>query len=227
MINKELLELETKWAELLKGPKRINPEVREKAKAISAIALAAQLEKDEVYQKWLKEKEEVGLLLELAYKNDEKPLIYDLAKAGVSISSCWDLVNTNTSYKSAIPILIEHLSKPYHIKNKEGIVRALTVKEAKGIACRAIIDEYRKAPKDKVHYCWTYGNAMAIIITAEYIDDVIEIVQNESNGESRQMFVNALGKTKSLKAKGAIQRLLNDKDKSISNEAQKAIKKIK
>ena len=78
-----------------------------------------------------------------------------------------------------------------------------------------------------VHYCCTYGNAMAIIITAEYIDDVIEIVQNESNGESRRMFVSALGKTKSLKAKEALQRLLSDKDKSISNEAQKAIKKIK
>ncbi|MGB4415556.1 MAG: HEAT repeat domain-containing protein [Paludibacter sp.] len=175
----------------------------------------------------IQEKEEVRIALEAAYAEDEKPLIDALVEAGLNVTSSWDLVNTKSSYKVAIPILVEHLPKPYHIKNKEGIVRALAVKEAKGVACRAIIDEYHRAPKDDFNYRWTFGNTMAVIITAEYVDDVIAIVQNESNGESRHMFVTALGNTKSPRAKEPLQQLLKDKDKTISKEAHKALKKIK
>lgn len=175
----------------------------------------------------IQEKEEVRIALEAAYAEDEKPLIDDLVKAGFNITSSWDLVNTKSSYKAAIPILVEHLSKPYHVKNKEGIVRALAVKEAKGVACRAVIDEYHKAPRHDFHYRWTFGNTMAVIITVDYIDDVIAIVQDESNGESRHMFVAALGNTKSPRAKETLRQLIKDKDKTISKEAQKALKQIK
>ena len=189
--------------------------------------MQARLQKDEEYQKWLKETEEVELLLELAYAKEEKPLTDDLAKAGVNVTSSWDLVNTKSSYKAAVPILVDHLSRPYHKKNKEGIVRALAVKEAKGIACRVIIDEYHRAPKDDFHFRWAFGNTMAVIMTKEYIDDVVAIVKDESNGESRDMFVAALGNTRSPKVKEVLQRLLKDKNKIISDRAQRALKKIK
>jgi hypothetical protein len=74
------------------------------------------------------EKEKVRLELESALEKDEMPLINDLRKVGVNVSSAWDLVDTHKSFKKAIPVLIENLSKPYHSKNKEGIVRALAVK---------------------------------------------------------------------------------------------------
>ena len=175
----------------------------------------------------IQEKEEVRIALEAAYAEDEKPLVDDLVNAGFSVASSWDLVNTKSSYKAAIPILIEHLSRPYHVKNREGMVRALAVKEAKGVACGAIIDEYHKAPKNDFHYRWTLGNTMAVIITADFIDEVEKIVRDESNGESRHMFVAALGNTKSPRAKDILQQLLKDQDKTISREAQKALKKIK
>ncbi len=226
MIKENIIELEKKWAELLKGPKRSN-EPKISNKRITAAELQAQLQQDEEYQKWLNEKEEVRMALEVAYAEDERPLIEDLVKTGLNVTSSWDLVNTKSSYKAAISILVKHLSKPYHIKNKEGIVRALAVKEAKGIACKAVIDEYHKAPKDNFHYRWAFGNTMSVIITAEYIDDVVAIVQDESNGESRQMFVTALGKLKSPKVKEVLQQLLNDESEVIRKEAQKVLKKIK
>ncbi|MEM0942265.1 MAG: HEAT repeat domain-containing protein, partial [Bacteroidota bacterium] len=61
----------------------------------------------------------------------------------------------------------------------------------------------------------------------EYLDDMVAIVQDENNGESRHMFVAAMSKIKSPKVKEILQRLLEDKDKTISKEAQKALKKIK
>ncbi len=224
-MTKEIIQLEKKWAELLKGPKRLN-EPKVSNTKITVAELQTQLLQDEEYQKWLKEKEEVRTALEVAYAKDEKPLVEDLVKAGMNITSSWDLVNTKSSYKSAIPILLEHLSKPYHLKNKEGIIRALAVKEAKGVACRAIIDEYNKAPKNDSNYRWALGNTMAVIMTADYIDDVVAIVQDEGNGESRHMFVAALGNTKSSKTREILKQLLIDKSEVIRKEAQKALQKI-
>jgi len=150
--------------------------------------------------------------IELERAKEYSSMIMELKDKGIVISSVWDLVNTKSSYKVAIPILVNHLSKPYHIKNKEGIIRALAVKEAKGFACRAILDEYIKAPKSNSNYCWTFGNTMAIIMTPEYIDDVIAIVQDKTNGISRQMFVIALGKVKSEKAENVLINLLDDEE---------------
>lgn len=95
-MTKEIIQLEKKWAELLKGPKRLN-EPKVSNTKITVAELQTQLLQDEEYQKWLKEKEEVRTALEVAYAKDEKPLVEDLVKAGMNITSSWDLVNTKSS----------------------------------------------------------------------------------------------------------------------------------
>jgi hypothetical protein len=220
-----ITELEKRWAELLKGPKKSNQTEIGKTK-ITAAELQHQLLQDEEYQKWLKEKEGVRIALEDAYAEDEKPLIDDLRQVGVNVKSVWNLVNTKSSYKSAVPILLAHLRKQYHLKNKEGIIRALAVKEARGIACGAILEEYHKTPKHAFNYRWILGNTMAVIITADYIDDVIAVVRERDNGESRQMFVKALANMKSPKIKDVFEQLLIDQCEVVNKEVQKALKKI-
>jgi hypothetical protein len=186
----------------------------------------------ELLKKPLKTKEEtqeletLRLALEKILEEDEKPLINDLLKVGVNIKSSWDLVNSSKSYQKAIPILIEHLSKPYHLKNKEGIARALAVKEAKGVACRPIIEEYKKTPKDEHNLRWVYGNTIEVIITEDYLDEIIDIVKDESNGDSRQMFVAALGCLGSSKVQDILSYLIKDKSQVVHEEAKKALKKI-
>ena len=225
MITEKITELEKRWAELLKGPKKSDQTEIGKTK-ITAAELQQQLLQDEEYQKWLEEKEEIRIALEEAYAEDEMPLIEDLWQVGVKVKSVWNLVNTKSSYKSAIPVLLTHLPMQYHLKNKEGIIRALAVKEARGIACSAILEEYHKTPKHAFNYRWILGNAMAVIITADYIDDVIAVVRERDNGVSRQMFVRALSNMKSPKIKGVFEKLLIDKCEVINNEAKKALKKI-
>jgi len=174
------------------------------------------------------EKEIVRLELEAALVKDEKPLIDELHKVGINVSSVWDLVNTSKSYKKAIPILIEHLSKPYHPKNKEGIVRALAVKDAIGIvASKAVINEYHNIPIEDHFLRWAIGNTMTILITEDCIDSVTNIVLNEKNGDTRQMFVAALRRLKSPKATEVLQQLLSDESEVIRSEAQKAFKNMK
>ena len=157
---------------------------------------------------------------------DERPLVKELQAAGFKVHSAWDFVNTSKGYVDAIPILIRHLSKPYHPRNKEGIVRALAVREAKGIACKALLEEYLKASKDDFHYRWTFGNTMERVITKEYISEVLEIVKNPDNGDSRHMFIRALGKLKAQDAKKTLEKLVKGDSEVIAKEAEKALKKI-
>ncbi|WP_158655997.1 HEAT repeat domain-containing protein [Sphingobacterium sp. HMA12] len=225
MNTEKITALEKRWTELLKGPKKSDQTEIGRTK-ITAAELQHQLLQNEDYQKWLREKERVRIALEEAYAEDEKPLVEDLRQVGVDVKSVWNLVNTKSSYKSAIPVLLAHLPMQYHLKNKEGIIRALAVKEARGIACSAILEEYHKTPKHDFNYRWLLGNTMAVIITADYIEDVIAVVQERDNGESRQMFVKALANMKSPKIKDIFEQLLIDKCEVVNKEAQKALKKI-
>jgi len=164
---------------------------------------------------------------------EEEPIIAELLSVGIQVESVSDLVNTSEKYEEAIPILIENLSKPYHDKIKEAIVRALAVKEARGVACKAVIEEYKKAPKEKppyynreFYYRWAFGNTMGVIITEDYTDEIIDLVLDVSNGPSRNMFVRSLGKTKSLKTKEVMEKLTYDPEPLVRDEAQKALNKM-
>lgn len=178
-----------------------------------------------------KEKERVTNALVEALRQQAKSLYDELSQIGIWIKSVWDLVNTSASYPEAVPILVKYLSEPYHLRNKEGIVRSLAVKEAKGVANKAIMDEYLRTPKEGpdqpgiYYYRWVFGNTMSVIVTKDDLDEMIEIVLDESNGDSRDSFVDALGKLKSPKVIDVLNQLVNDESSLVSQAAQKALNK--
>ena len=65
---------------------------------------------------------------------------------------------------------------------------------------------------------------MAVIMATDYIDDVVAVVQDENSGESRQMFVAALGNKKSSKVRDVLTQSLINKSDVIRKEAQKTLK---
>lgn len=180
----------------------------------------------------------------------------ELQTVGIYVNDIYDLVNTTEPYPKAIPILVNLLKEGLtHDGVKEGVIRALAVKEARGIAGPILIKEYYKIPKDKMLLRWAVGNTMEVVITENELESVLKIVNNKENGMSRQMFVVALGKVKSesaeltlidllsddevaahalevlgtlksKKAKNKIVELLNHPKPLIRKEAQKALKKI-
>lgn len=167
-----------------------------------------------------------------ALKEHSQPLRDDFRVVGID-ASVSDLVNTSEKYPEAIPLLVKHLRRPYHRAIKEGIVRALAVKEAKGIANEAVIEEYRNLPREDpdkpwiYHYRWALGNTMTVIVTEDDLDDLIEIVTDESNGDSRDSFVIALGKLKSPKVAEVLNRLVYDKSKLVAEDARRILNKKK
>ena len=98
---------------------------------------------------------------ELRFRAEEEPMIADLAVAGFEVGSVWDLVNTNKSYPAAIPVLLDHLRRPYHERIRNGIIRALTVKDAKGIAGDDILDELGREADSENR--WALANALTVV----------------------------------------------------------------
>lgn len=142
-----------------------------------------------------------------------------LEEVGVNIDTIWDLVSNKTPYyRSTIPVLIELLKENIDKKDKEGVVRSLSIKEAKGLANKVLLSEYKKIAlsneRNMEALKWAIGNAFETIIVAEDVENIIPIVLDPKNGTSRQMFVCALGKLKTKKEKieDVLITLLDDKD---------------
>jgi len=160
----------------------------------------------------IKEVQRLADLFSEELSMETKDLIDELKSVGLTIFSIWDLVNTKEPYPEAIDILIKHVSKQYHDKNREGIFRALAVKEARGKANTPLLVEYNKIPIEKNNLRWVIGNTIYVIITPKDIQNILQIVEDKANGLSRSRFVSALGKMQSEKAEYALIKLLDDNE---------------
>lgn len=180
-----------------------------------------------------------------------------LSQVGIKVNNIYDLVNTNQDYTEAIPVLVDLLKKGIKDdKVKEGIIRSLAVKHAKGKAGDVLLKEFNKIPVEKTMLRWAIGNTMSIIITNDDLEGVLEIIKDKKNGVARQMFILSLSKIKSdiieeilidllkddevsayslvvlgklkvTRARHQISQLLNHPKSLIKNEAKKALKRIK
>lgn len=194
-----LEQMEKRWKELV-GKPRTSEEVQETL----LLAKKIELERAKEYQ----------------------GLIDELANMGIKINSIWDLVNTKSKYPKAIPVLMKYLPLVNYVRNKEGIVRALTVPEAKGFVVPLLVNEYLQLPNNQENLKWVIGNAVNATITKGEVENILPIVLNKDNGVSRQMFVSALGKIKTDNVKSVLVQLSNDDDEVIRDEVKKALKKV-
>lgn len=150
----------------------------------------------------------------------------ELAKVGITVNDIYDLVNTDKPYPAAVPVLLDLLQEGIeHIGIKEGVIRALAVKEAIGKASPVLLDEYSKIPKDKMFLRWAIGNTIYITITEDDVERILPIVQDKENGMSRQMFVAALGKVTSGKTEDVLIKLLDDEE--VAAQALEALGRMK
>lgn len=193
-----------------------------KKTSMTATELLEMLKKDKQYQEKRKKRDlEIEKFKKLLHE-DSLPLIQALEKVGVQVKSVWDLVNTQKSYSEAIPVLIDHLSKSYHLRTKAGIARALAVKESIGIAWDTLIDEYRKAiPDEKIQDANKKGYKEGLASTISFLADrstcetILTLIQEKEHGASRVFFVDNLFKWRSdKKVLEVVESLKNDKDVS-------------
>lgn len=155
----------------MKAPKR---------KTVSAVELIARLKNDPDWVRRNDERERRRQSIERQLRENARPLLNDLAAVGYTLGSVWDLVNTKVKYPLAIPVLVTHLSRPYHSKNLEGIARALTVAEARGGPAATILAELqRRADDAESDVRWALANALTVVGDASMVPK-IEAMLNDS-----------------------------------------------
>lgn len=128
--------------------------------------------------------------LEAADREDERPLLEELAAAGWELSSVWDLVNEREStYPELVPILLEHLDRDYPDGVLGGIARALGVPAARP-AWQRLAERYERCDgretKDGL------AVALSILMGPAEVDRALKFVTDTSNGMSRVFFIEPL-----------------------------------
>ena len=111
--------------------------------------------------------------LERICEADEYELICELNSRGFHVKSVWDLVNNAPheflernfvgSYEDAYPILVKHLTISHHQRIREGIIRALTEKNAKRIAFAPLLEQLNLEPLKCNR--WVIANALRTMLT--------------------------------------------------------------
>jgi hypothetical protein len=174
---------------------------------ITAAELMAKLNADPEFVAKRAREEEARDKREAEYRRAEAPLVDELRAAGFEVQSAWDLVNTPGSYPKAVPILFEHLPRPYPAAVREGIARALAVREA-SCGWEVLTRLYRDENEDRVKD----GLAVAIAAAAddEVIGEVIALARDTSQGPSRLLLLGALERSADRRARAALMELGTD-----------------
>lgn len=147
-------------------------------------------------------------------------LLRDLADVGVHVDDLWDLVNTRSKYAPAIPVLIDWLQSvgarvptADQPKVREGLVRALSVREAQPSAAPTLITEFRQAHDPSgLGIRWVIGNALSVVADDSAFDEIAALLQDRGYGKARQMLVQGLASSADPRAVPLLVALLDDDD---------------
>jgi hypothetical protein len=126
-----------------------------------------------------------------------RDLVRRLRNVGIDVDDVWDLVDSDEPYPAAVPFLLEalHGSQPADVHFREGVVRALSIKQARPVAAAALIHEMRRQQEhDDVYVLWAFGNALSIVADDDVYDDIVELARDRSLGRAREMLMEALGR---------------------------------
>jgi len=124
---------------------------------------------------------------------DESSMLAELVVVGEPLKSVWDLVNRKgPPMPAAIPILVAHLGKVHHHKTLEGIARALTVPEARGVPGQALLTALeRSTSAEEVHFRWALLNALTEAGDSSLLESLEALVRRGVLAEQGDRIINA------------------------------------
>jgi hypothetical protein len=160
-----------------------------------------------------------------AYQREVAPILVDLARLGIHVDSLDPLINTAMDYRVAIPLLISWLPQVSYPPVKESLARALTLKEAKGVAARPLVEEYRNVPgEEESSLKWAIGNALSMVADDTVYTDIVELVRDKRHARDREMLAIALGNMKNPQAVDVLIELLDDEQ--VAGHALMGLRKL-
>lgn len=178
-----------------------------KRKPVTAEELMTRLRSD---PEWLAREERSNAELrerELESARIQAPLIADLESVGWHVTSVWDLVNTAARYPEALPVLLDHLQRDYPAGIREGIARAMAVRDARFAwpVLRQLFEETEdRRVKD--------GLAVALAASADrtVLGEVMELLREPRHGPCRLFLLKTVRRLRSPDANDLLRSLLDD-----------------
>ena len=144
-------------------------------------------------------------------QSEDQRVAQTLRHAGFQVSSVYDLVNSSDPYPAAVPILLDILPTVRDQTIREGVIRALTVPEARGLAAPALIGEFEREDSPEL-VNWVIASALSVVADAAVFDQLIRLVTDRRFGSARQMLTIALVRAGGPKAEDVLIQLLDDED---------------
>jgi hypothetical protein len=189
-------------------------------RAKTAAELMAELQADRAFVDERARREQELAQRAAAWREAEAPLVAALRGVGCDVESVWDLVNTSVSYAAAVPVLLEHVERPYPDRVREGIARALGVPEASP-AADTLLRLYRAEPAATDA---KQGLAVAVANAAgdARLDDVIALAADPANGTSRLLLLSALARSGDPRGRAALDALADDPE--LGEEARRLLR---
>ncbi|MBB6094436.1 hypothetical protein HNQ60_003317 [Povalibacter uvarum] len=127
-----------------------------------------QLANDPEYQARIAERDRKIAAMVRECADEEALIASEAARLGYRIESVWDFVNNDPHpflprpfvgpYERAYPLLVRHLKLPHHHRVREGIVRALTVRDGGDLVSEALLHEFHSEKDPELR--WVIANAL-------------------------------------------------------------------
>ena len=137
-------------------------------KPVTAAELLGSLDKNPEHKARVALREEQLRAFVATFQEEEDAIAAEVAEVGYAISSVWDFVNNaphpflprvfTGAYERAYPILVRHLRLPHHKRIREGIIRALTVKDGGALVADALLAEFIAERNRSMR--WVLANAL-------------------------------------------------------------------
>jgi HEAT repeat protein len=163
----------------------------------TAEELLTELERD---PEWVAERDARENLLERQrqdWRDAERPLTEALRQLGFEVDSAWDLVGRTAPYPEALPILLEHLSRPYPDRVREGIARALAVRGDARFAWDELRRLYEAEPPE-TDAKQGLAAALSAICDKTLVDDLAALAKDPKQGPTRILFVRAFRRLRAI-----------------------------
>ncbi len=181
---------------------------RKRSSGITAAELMAQLAQDKDYLARTAAAEAEREVRAQELRRAEQPIVADLRAAGVEVTSVWDLVNTAEPYPAALPVLLDHLQRGgYPDRVMESLATALAVGPA-AFAWPTLRELYMNATgRGEVE---GLAVALAASATPDHLDGLIDLLHEESRGDTRVHFLRAIKRVGGQRGRDILTQLRSD-----------------
>jgi hypothetical protein len=198
--------------------------------AMTAKEFIEGVQNDKRYQDRLRENQNRNRLAQEISRAEDDLVVADLKEAGVNVGSVWDLVNTSGGYPTAIPIISSHLNRGYSLKYLDGLVRALTVPEARGIAWndldRLLHERKLELIEHGPHPLATILHALGLLCVERDLAGALAILGDRSFGKIRVALVDNL-KLGRVSVESLLLAEKFEPDPEIKNEYEKFLRRLR